>query len=141
MDGEDDASRAHVHVYEPLEWTPRPEEIDAAFDRREPSVGVDLLRLALNHHDPHDILPRVARALGSDNQGLRVQGVVALAHVARLHRTVDRRCLELLRTYPRGNEADDDLWQFVSRHRLPTWLWRYHFTQRVRWLLRDQWRN
>ncbi|MCM2578714.1 hypothetical protein [Streptomyces meridianus] len=69
--------------------------------------------------NPPGILPGVARALGSTDPGLPHQGVVALAHVAWLHRTVDRRCLELLRTYRRGNEADDDLWSFVPHRRLP----------------------
>ncbi|MFI8005558.1 hypothetical protein [Streptomyces sp. NPDC086010] len=120
--------------------TDRPEEVDAAFDRAEELVGVAVIGLALNHPDAEAILPRVARALESDDDALRHQGRVALAHVARLHSTVDRRCLELLRSHPRGSEADDDLWGYVSHRRLPWWLWRHHLMQRMAWLLRDKWR-
>ncbi|WP_327417927.1 hypothetical protein [Streptomyces sp. NBC_01233] len=56
---------------------------------------------------------------------------MALAHVARLHRTADRRCLALLRRCPRGNEADDDLWSFVPHWELPLWLWCHHLWERL----------
>lgn len=121
--------------------TDRPEEVDAAFDRGEDLVGVAVIGLALNHPEATAILPRVARALESADAELRRQGRVALAHVARLHHTVDRRCLELLRSQPRGNEADDDLWSYVPHRRLPMWLWRHHLAERLRWQLRDRWRD
>ncbi|MGW0783979.1 hypothetical protein [Streptomyces sp. NPDC002913] len=120
--------------------TDRPEEVDAAFDRGEESVGIAVIGLALQHPDAEAILPRVARALESSDAALRPQGRVALAHVARLHGTVDRRCLELLRSHPRGNEADDDLWGYVPHRRLPWWLWRHHLGERLAWYLRDRWR-
>ncbi|MEU1593565.1 hypothetical protein ABZ468_12070 [Streptomyces sp. NPDC005708] len=118
----------------------QPEEIDAAFERGEPHVGVAVIGLALNHSDPVAILPRIARALRTDSEELRRQGTVALAHVARLHHTVDTECLALLRTRPRGNEADDDLWTFVRHRRLPLWLWRHHLPRHTKWLLWDRWR-
>ncbi|MFJ8753482.1 hypothetical protein ACIREO_29750 [Streptomyces sp. NPDC102441] len=121
--------------------TDRPEEVDAAFDRGEDLVGVAVIGLALQHPDAEAILPRVARALESTDGGLRHQGRVALAHVARLHGTVDRRCLELLKSHPRGSEADDDLWGYVPRRRLPWWLWRHHLRERPAWNLRDRWRH
>lgn len=124
-----------------LMGTDRPEEVDAAFDRAEELVGVAVIGLALNHPDAVAILPRVARALESEGGELRHQGRVALAHVARLHSTVDRRCLELLRSHPRGSEADDDLWSYVPHRRLPWWLWRHHLGERMVWLLRDKWRS
>ncbi|MEV5146869.1 hypothetical protein AB0L14_21145 [Streptomyces sp. NPDC052727] len=102
-----------------LRWIDRPEEVDAAFDRGEPLVGVAVIALALNHVDADVILPRVSRAMESEDAEIRRQGVIALAHVARLHRTVDQRSLALLRAGPRGNEADDDLWSFVAHRRLP----------------------
>ncbi|MEU1484376.1 hypothetical protein [Streptomyces sp. NPDC005752] len=123
-----------------LMGTDRPEEVDAAFDRAEELVGVALIGLALNHPDAEAILPRVARALESEGDELRHQGRVALAHVARLHSTVNRRCLQLLRAHPRGSEADDDLWGHVPHRRLPWWLWRHHLGERAAWLLRDRWR-
>ncbi|MFB6578398.1 hypothetical protein ACFCYC_13360 [Streptomyces sp. NPDC056402] len=43
---------------------------------------------------------------------------------------MDRRCLQLLRGYPRGNEADDDLWSFVPHRELPLRLWRHHLWER-----------
>lgn len=117
-------------------WWGPPEDLDDGFDRGEPTVGLGVLSLALSHDDPQVILPRVARALASTDPQIRHQGKVSLAHVARLHRTTDRRCLDLLRDYPRGNEADDDLWQFVPRHRLPWWLWRYQAPCSARhWLI------
>lgn len=122
-------------------WTDQPGEIDAAFDRGERLVGVALIALALNHADADAILPRVGKALESGDPEIRRQGVIALAHVARLHRTVDRRCLDLLRGCPRGNEADDDLWSFVDHRRLPWWLWRYHYTDRLISMFRDRWRD
>ncbi|MBC3839895.1 hypothetical protein GXW82_05805 [Streptacidiphilus sp. 4-A2] len=100
-----------------------------------------VIALALNHPEPDAILPRVARALAAGDPEVRRQGVVALAHVARLHRTVDQRCLGLLRGFPRGNEADDDLWSFVDHRRLPFWLRRYHAVQRLVWLVRDSRRD
>ncbi|MFD5411260.1 hypothetical protein [Streptomyces nojiriensis] len=109
----------------------RPEIVLAAFRRGEPKVGVAVIGLALNHADPEAVLPVVATALESADREVRRQGVVALAHVARLHRTVDRRCLELLRGCPRGNEADDDLWSFVPHRELPLWLWRHHLWERL----------
>ncbi|MFC8229958.1 hypothetical protein [Streptomyces sp. NPDC057287] len=118
--------------------TDRPEEVDAAFDRGEELVGVAVIGLALQHPDAEAILPRVARALESEDARLRPQSRVALAHVARLHGTVDRRCLELLRSHPRGNEADDDLWGYVPHRRLPWWLWRHHLRERLTWRLREQ---
>ncbi|MET7694562.1 hypothetical protein ABZT06_42735 [Streptomyces sp. NPDC005483] len=124
-----------------LRWTDRPEEVDAAFIRGEPLVGVAVIALALNHSDADAILPLVGRALEAKDPEIRRQGVIALAHVARLHRRVDRRCLDLLRSCPRGNEADDDLWSFVAHRRLPWWLWRYHFTGRLTWIFRDRWRD
>ncbi|WP_053632440.1 MULTISPECIES: hypothetical protein [unclassified Streptomyces] len=112
----------------------RPDVVLAAFARNEPTVGVAVIALALNHPDPSVALPVVARALESPDREVRGQGVVAPAHVARIHRTVDRRCLELLRGCPRGNEADDDLWSFVPHRRLPLWLWRHHLAERLlRW--------
>ncbi|MFI0215013.1 hypothetical protein [Streptomyces lydicus] len=121
--------------------TDRPEEVDAAFERGEELVGVAVIGLALTHPHATAILPRVARALdralASSDPGLRHQGIVALAHTARLHRTVDRRCLDLLRRCPRGSEADDDLWVFVPRRRLPWWLWRHRLGEPPRrWLRR-----
>ncbi|MEU9104499.1 hypothetical protein AB0D54_09045 [Streptomyces xanthophaeus] len=123
-----------------LWWVDQPDQVTAAFDRGEPLVGVAVIALALNHDDPQAVLPVVARALESPDPAVRRQGVVALAHVARLHRTVDRRCLDLLRACPRGNEADDDLWSFVDHRQLPPWLRRHHLRERVTWLLRDRWR-
>ncbi|REK85461.1 hypothetical protein DY245_37750 [Streptomyces inhibens] len=118
--------------------TDRPEEVDAAFDRGEELVGVAVIGLALTHPDAAAILPRVARALDraleTSDPGLRHQGIVALAHTARLHCTVDRRCLDLLRRCPRGNEADQDLWGYVARRWLPWWLWRHQLGERLRWL-------
>ncbi|MFD7909199.1 hypothetical protein ACFV30_00485 [Streptomyces sp. NPDC059752] len=70
----------------------RPEVVLAAFRRGEPNVGVAVIGLALHHADPEAVLPVVARALESADREVRRQGVIALAHVARLHRTVDRRC-------------------------------------------------
>ncbi|GAB7029792.1 hypothetical protein AB0G35_09995 [Streptomyces sp. NPDC021749] len=119
--------------------TDRPEEVDAAFERGEELAGVAVIGLALTHPDPAAILPRVARALEraleSSDHRLRHQGIVALAHTARLHGTVDRRCLDLLRRCPRGTEADDDLWAYVPRHRLPWWLWRHRVGGWLRRLL------
>jgi hypothetical protein len=64
--------------------TDRPEEVDAAFARGEPLVGVAVIGLALTHPDPGAVLPRVARAMESADKEVRRQGIVALAHVARL---------------------------------------------------------
>ncbi|WP_225636584.1 hypothetical protein [Streptomyces solaniscabiei] len=124
-----------------LRWVERPDDVDAAFDRGEPFVGVAVIALALNHDSADAVLPHVARAMVADDPEIRRQGVVALAHVARLHRSVDQRCVDLLRYFPRGNEADDDLWSFVDHRMLPWWLWRYHAGQRLLWLVRDRWRG
>lgn len=122
-----------------LMGTDRPEEVDAAFDRREQLVGVAVIGLALTHPDPWQVLPRTARALASTNLDVRAQGIIALAHVARLHRVVDRDNLDLLRTMRRGNAADDDLWTFVPHRLLPWWLHRHQLIQAWRWHLWDRW--
>ncbi|MFB7663614.1 hypothetical protein ACFC1R_06625 [Kitasatospora sp. NPDC056138] len=129
------------HNSSALLGTDRPEEVDAAFERGEDMVGVAVIGLALTHPQPAAVLPRIARALEASDNGLRHQGVVALAHVARLHRVTDRRCLELLRSYSRGNEADDDLWAYLPRHRLPLWLWRHQTAEFLAWQLRGRWRR
>ncbi|WP_354641147.1 hypothetical protein [Kitasatospora camelliae] len=109
-----------------LMGTDRPEEVDAALDRGEPLAGVALIGLAVTHPDPAGVLPRIARALAAEDAPELVHhATVALAHTARLHGTVDRACLDLLRDLPRGSQADDDLWAFVPRRHLPWWLWRY----------------
>ncbi|GAA2838896.1 hypothetical protein GCM10010441_74140 [Kitasatospora paracochleata] len=108
-----------------LMGTDRPEEVDAALDRADPKAGIALIGLAVTHPDPANILPRVARGLAADDPDLVHQATVALGQTARLHGIVDRTCLDLLRRLPRGNEADDDLWTFVPRRRLPWWLWRH----------------
>jgi hypothetical protein len=118
-----------------------PATVDDAFDRGERHVGVAVIGLALNHPDPNAILRRVARALRSADPDTRQQATVALAHVARLHRTVNQECLDLLRARPRGNEADSDLWTFVPRRRLPWWLWRHHLQRHVTWHLHERWRS
>ncbi|MFF2520705.1 hypothetical protein [Streptomyces liangshanensis] len=121
-----------------LRWTEHPEDVDAAFDRGEPLVGVAVIALALNHADAGAILPRVNRALESENAETRRQGVIALAHTARLHRTADRRSLDLLRGFPRGNEADDDLWTFVPHRQLPWWLRLHHYLDHLTCLFRNR---
>lgn len=116
-----------------------PADVQAAFERGEDTVGVAVIALALNHPDPAQVLPLVAMAMESGSLQIREQGVVAMAHTARLHRAVDRRCLALLRSCARGNPADDDLWSFVSHRQLPSWLWWYHAKQRLWWRLRGRW--
>jgi hypothetical protein len=118
----------------------RPEDVAAAFERGESTVGVAVIAFALSHPDPGHILPLVARAMESPDPQMRAQGVVAMAHTARLHRAVDRRCLVLLRDCRRGNAADDDLWSFIAHRKLPPWLWRHHAKERLLWWLRDRWR-
>ncbi|MFE5210581.1 hypothetical protein [Streptomyces sp. NPDC056600] len=143
-DASDPAGRAPALNWQEastLRRVARPEEVEAAFSRGEALVGVAVIALALNHPDAGVILPQVARAMAADDPEVRRQGVVALAHVARLHRTVDQHCVDLLRGFPRGNEADDDLWSFVDHRLLPWWLWRYQSGQRWRWLVRDRWRG
>ncbi|MFJ9412834.1 hypothetical protein ACIRPT_01570 [Streptomyces sp. NPDC101227] len=126
-----------------LMGTDRPEEVDAALERREELVGVAIIGLALTHPDAKAILPRVAQvmetALETGDRELLRQSTVALAHTARLHGTVDGRCLELLRHCPRGNVADDDLATFLPRRQLPWWLRRHHLRHRLRWLLWEKW--
>ncbi|MEU9112902.1 hypothetical protein AB0D04_14220 [Streptomyces sp. NPDC048483] len=126
-----------------LMGTDRPEEVDAALDRGEELARVAIIGLALTHPDAAAILPRVARvietALETADDELLYPGTLALAHTARLHGTVDRRCMELLRRCPRGNVADDDVATFVARRRLPWWLRRYHLRKRLRWVLWEKW--
>ncbi|MEV0097324.1 hypothetical protein [Streptomyces sp. NPDC050738] len=121
--------------------TDQPEVVDAAFERGEPHVGVAVIGLALNHPNPGAILPRIARAMRAPNPELQRQGTLALAHTARLHHIVNQECLELLRSRPRGNEADDDLWTFIPRRQLPWWLWRHQLPSYLKWYLFERWRH
>ncbi|MFG2983717.1 hypothetical protein ACGFYQ_21120 [Streptomyces sp. NPDC048258] len=109
----------------------RPEQVVAAFARGESYVGVAVIAPALDHPGPAAVLPVAARAPASAHPEVRRQGVVALAHVARLHRTVDRRCAELPRSCPRGNEADGGLWSFAPHRELPLRLRRHHLGERT----------
>ncbi|MGW0748611.1 hypothetical protein [Streptomyces sp. NPDC002587] len=94
--------------------------------RGEGHAGLAVIALALKRPGrPAGALPVVAGALESPGRRC-AGGVIAPAHVARLHRTVDRRSPEGLHPCPRGNEADDDLWSFVPHRELPLWSWRYH---------------
>lgn len=50
----------------------------------------------------------------------------------RIFHTVDRPVFDLLRQRPRGNEAEDQLWQHVPKHQLPWWLWRHKIPAQAR---------
>jgi hypothetical protein len=60
-----------------------PDEVDKAFDRAEPHVGVAVIGLALNHPDADTVLARVNRTPEAEDSALRRQGLVALGHTAR----------------------------------------------------------
>jgi hypothetical protein len=132
-----------------------PADVDAAFEWADPRVGVAVIGLALHGADLAAVLPRVCRALRSDDAELRRQGLVALGHAARLHRGIDGPSLALLRrllhdtTRIRSGSmmvkgtADDaagDVWQFVPHRELPGWLRRRQWAIAVRFRIWDRWR-
>jgi hypothetical protein len=131
-----------------------PDEVDKAFDRAEPRVGVAVIGLALNHPDADTILARANRALEAEDPELRRQGLVALGHTARLHHRIDQRALANLRRLlkdrtPVGRhfavrgEADTyaaDVWSFIAHQDLPRWLRRRQHLAAVRRRLWGCWR-
>ncbi|MFI0150313.1 hypothetical protein [Streptomyces lydicus] len=62
---------------------------------------------------------------------------VAVIGLALTHPHATAILPDLLRRCPRGSEADDDLWVFVPRRRLPWWLCRHRLGEPpCRWLRR-----
>ncbi|MEU4715846.1 hypothetical protein AB0F73_19600 [Micromonospora purpureochromogenes] len=114
----------------------QPEDVDAAFDRNEPHVGVAVIALVYNNTDTTAVMLRVARALTSTNPETRRQGLLALMHTARLHGQVDDVTLDLLHGLlddrspisggyeVRGTAAQtvEDLQDFLTRETLPNWV-------------------
>ncbi|MFE5621373.1 hypothetical protein ACFQ8S_04850 [Streptomyces virginiae] len=115
-----------------LNGVDRPEVVLAAFARNETMVGVAVIapRRWCCRWWPGPWSHRTGRSAGKGSSRRRTPR----GSTARLHRTVDRRCLVLLRGCPRGNGADDDLWSCVPHRRLPLRLWRHHLAERLlRW--------
>ena len=113
----------------------QPEDVDDAFDRNEPHVGVAVIALVYNNTDTTAVMLRVARALTSTNPETRRQGLLALMHTARLHGRVDDHTLDLLhgllddRCLTGGYEVRataaqtvEDLRVFLPRETLPNWV-------------------
>ncbi|GII13041.1 hypothetical protein Ppa06_68390 [Planomonospora parontospora subsp. parontospora] len=113
-----------------------PEEVDAAFDRGEPHVGVAVIGLSLNCPDAEVVALRIMRLIHSEETERRGQGVTALSHMVRLTQEINQALLERLRELLRNPEsreiAEDcaaDIWIFVPHHKLPIWmhLWAYRY--------------
>ncbi|MFC4589853.1 hypothetical protein [Sphaerisporangium corydalis] len=126
-----------------------PREVEAAFERGERFVGIAVMGLALSVADAGVVEPLVVRAMRSARVEVRLQGLTALSHMARITGEVDRTTLALLRTLMRSPDAQveeharhvvGDIWIFVPHSRLPAWL---HVRARIRalrfWLERCWW--
>ncbi|MFI7698796.1 hypothetical protein [Nonomuraea sp. NPDC049480] len=118
-----------------------PDEVDMAFDRGEPYVGVAVIGLALNVLDVDVVAPRAIRALSSDARETRGQGLTALSHMARLNGKVDAVSVEMLRALLKDPEYREiaanyatDIWIYVPHRDVPMWLrwWSYKFVIRHR---------
>ncbi|MEV4378230.1 hypothetical protein [Streptosporangium sp. NPDC049644] len=110
------------------------DQVDAAFDRGDPLVGVAVIGLSLCHDDAKVIAPRARRAIASGKQELRCQGLTAVSHMVRRTGEIDDVTLETLRLLLRdpdpvireyaGDSVVADVWIFVPHSRLPGWLLR-----------------
>lgn len=113
----------------------RPQDVDEALARNDPSAGVALLTLVLGHPDPDVGLPRILQGLVAARPETRVNALQALGHHARLHRVVDAASIAMLRAALRdrttlgqhavrgsASNAADDIAVFVPRRSLPRWL-------------------
>ncbi|MEV7012683.1 hypothetical protein [Streptosporangium sp. NPDC051022] len=108
-----------------------PAEVDAAFERGEPLVGVAVLGLSLCHPDAGVIAPRARRAIASGRQELRCQGLTAVSHMVRRTGEIDEVTLATLRLLLRDPDrivrehtgsVVADVWIFVPHAGLPGWL-------------------
>ncbi|MET8160961.1 hypothetical protein ABZT47_31770 [Sphaerisporangium sp. NPDC005289] len=125
-----------------------PAEVEAAFERGEPLVGVAVMGLSLCVPDAHGVEPLVVRAMRSGSREVRLQGLTALSHKVRLTGEVGREALEVLHTLLHSPDTDvreharrvaGDVWIFVPHMRLPAWLWVRATVRRVRWGLEYCW--
>jgi hypothetical protein len=125
-----------------------PREVEAAFERGEPLVGVAVLGLSLSVPDADGVGPLVMRAMRSSSREIRLQGLTALSHMVRLTGEIDRPALELLRSMTRDPDQEikehagtvaGDVWIFVPHSGLPAWLRARATIRTLHWWLLQCW--
>ncbi|GII76860.1 hypothetical protein Sru01_18420 [Sphaerisporangium rufum] len=125
-----------------------PDEVEAAFERGEQLVGVALLGLSLSVPDADRVGPLVVRALQSDRREVRLQGLTALGHIARLTGRVDQLLLNALRALMRNPDSEikehagmvaDDIWIFVPHSQLPWWMRARSVVHALGWWFVKRW--
>ncbi|GAA3008497.1 hypothetical protein [Streptosporangium longisporum] len=124
------------------------DEVDTAFNRGDPLVGVAVIGLSLCHDDAEVIASRARRAIASDKRQLRCQGLTAVSHMVRRTGEIDDVTLEILRPLLRDldlvvrEHADSivaDVWIFIPHSRLPGWLSRRQRLQSIKWWFVMRW--
>jgi hypothetical protein len=124
------------------------DQVDAAFDRGDPLVGVAVIGLSLCHDDAEVIAPRARRAIASGEQQLRCQGLTAVSHMVRRTGEIDDVTLETLRPLlhdlnpvvrEHAGSIVADVWIFVPHPRLPAWLSRRQRLQSIKWWFVMRW--
>ncbi|GAA1149977.1 hypothetical protein F4556_004631 [Kitasatospora gansuensis] len=98
--------------------------VDAAFERGDPEVGTAVVRLVFSGAGVEEVAPRVVRALGSADAGVRRLGGVAAGDLARTAGRLTPQLYEVLRAEGFGGVADTaikDVLTFVPFRRLPGW--------------------
>jgi hypothetical protein len=124
------------------------DQVDAAFDRDDPSVGVAVIGLSLCHDDAEVIAPRARRAIVSGKRELRCQGLTAVSHMVRRTGEIDDVTLETIRPLLRdpdpmvrehAGSIVADVWIFVPHPRLPDWLSRRQRLQSIKWWFVMRW--
>ena len=112
----------------------QPQIVDEALERNDEYAGVALLTLVLNHPEPEAVLPRIKQGLVSPRAHTRANALQCTGHFSRLHRSIDRELVALLRKalndstriggyQIRGyaDNAADDVGMFAPRRSLPRW--------------------
>ncbi|MEU8379229.1 hypothetical protein [Streptosporangium sp. NPDC048865] len=124
------------------------DEVDAAFERDDPLVGVAVIGLSLCNDDAEVTAPRARRAIASGGRQLRCQGLTAVSHMVRRTGEIDDVTLETLRPLLRDPDPTvrehastiaADIWIFVPHPRLPGWLRRQQRLYRFKGWFASRW--
>ena len=119
-----------------------PHDVDAAFERGEPHVGIALIGLVLNECDFEEISPRIVRALDSPSVPLILQGLVATGHAARIYRKLSGEIYRRVRLLEKEGVADaamSDIMEYIPFSDLPVWIKHKKLIQNTQWLLYLRW--
>lgn len=118
--------------------------VDAAFGRGEQHVGIAVVGLSLNCSDLNSIVPRVVRAINSEDRETKRLGFTAIAHIVRRFRALPRDVNQTLQAYKQSTLAEiaiEETIQYVPFRELPKWLQVESCKAALKWHLLQRWRS